>query len=431
MDFRYSTSCLVTPAKLRSLATRLHPYTKYLHGVSRDDTYTSLESSLHLPFDKEILSRVHRMVRQKVTKELKTIVVVGIGGSNLGAKAVYDALGGTFGMIETHQQRPKLYWAETTDPEWIYRLSQYTCEHTSPKQFLITIISKSGGTTETIANTEYLLKRLTARFGQKVMDRIVVTSDEGSSLWLQSLKKKIAVLPIPAGVGGRFSVYSPVGLFPLIAGGINGIQFIQGARSMIEQCLGEKHISNPALISACILFEQYRQGKHIHDTFFFHPQLESLGKWYRQLLGESIGKSEHIGITPTISLGSTDLHSVGQLYLGGPRDKVTTFVRVASSRSGVSVPRTMIFPIIEGVAGKEFYEILHAIYRGVAITYHKRGVPYMETILSSMSVQSLGEWLQFKMLEIMYLGKLFHINAFDQPNVEFYKKETKRILNTY
>ncbi|MDO8571720.1 MAG: hypothetical protein Q7R79_03500, partial [bacterium] len=327
-----------------------------------------------------------------------------------------------------YRKTPTIYWAETTDPEWMFQLSQYACAHTSPKQLLINVISKSGGTTETIANTEFLIAQLAARFGKKILDRVLVTTDEGSPLWKRAVEKGVAVLPIPARVGGRFSVFSAVGLFPLVAAGINVNLLLEGARAMIGQCLSLKAINNPALISASVLYYHYRQKKNIHDTFLFHPELESLGKWYRQLLGESIGKSNTVGITPTVSLGSTDLHSVGQLYLGGPRDKTTTFVHLAHSAFQARAPRAMELSDIGDIAGKDFHEILDAIYQGVLLSYRKRGVPYMETILPSLSPRSLGEWLQFKMLEIMYLGKLFSINAFDQPHVELYKEETKKIL---
>ena len=179
-----------------------------------------------------------------------------------------------------------------------------------------------------------------------------------------------------------------------------------------------------------------QQGYVINDNFFFHPELESVGKWYRQLMGESIGKEHsldgnvvHTGITPTVSLGSTDLHSVGQLYLGGPKDKLTTFVAAPNTLVRVTVPEHRIFPdLVPMIDGKTAENVMDAILEGVKVAYQKAELPYMQVTLDAINEESLGAFLQFKMLEMMYLGVLLNVNSFDQPNVEAYKVETKRIL---
>jgi len=180
---------------------------------------------------------------------------------------------------------------------------------------------------------------------------------------------------------------------------------------------------------------QHEHGFTINDNFFFHPELESVGKWYRQLMGESVGKEQsltgevvHAGITPTVSLGSTDLHSVGQLYLGGPKDKLTTFVSSKQTAS-LSVPDERVFPnLVPMITGRSAADIMAAILQGVKIAYQKADLPFMEVVLDSLDEESIGAYLQFKMLEMMYLGQLLSVNSFDQPNVESYKVETKQIL---
>ncbi len=170
--------------------------------------------------------------------------------------------------------------------------------------------------------------------------------------------------------------------------------------------------------------------------FLFAPCLESLGKWYRQLLAESIGKEfdrdgkvVHCGIMPTVSIGSTDLHSMGQLYLAGPNDKMTTFVSVQNHTRSVSIPKKGVFNgLVEGIYGKTSTEIMNAILKGIKRTYQKKKIPFCEIVLDDISPKSLGEFMQFKMMEVMFLGELFNVNVFDQPNVESYKIETKRIL---
>ncbi|NBD74261.1 hypothetical protein GVX82_04460, partial [Patescibacteria group bacterium] len=186
------------------------------------------------------------------------------------------------------------------------------------------------------------------------------------------------------------------------------------------------------------LYAHYEAGISIHDTFLFAPALTALGFWYRQLMGESVGKEcdreGHVvnaGLTPTVSIGSTDLHSVGQLYLGGPRDKVTTFVWVAAPHDTVSLPAERSFPgVVPMIAGRDAGEVMHAILEGTKAAYRAAERPYLEVVVPQLDAHSLGQVLQMKMLEIMYLAELMQVNAFDQPNVESYKIETKRLLES-
>ena len=132
---------------------------------------------------------------------------------------------------------------------------------------------------------------------------------------------------------------------------------------------------------------------------------------------------------PTVSVGSTDLHSVGQLYLGGPKDKTTTFVELKKNWTDVAIPKKRMFPTLaENITGKSVVEVMKAIMNGTKIAYKKRGLPFCEVILDEISPKSFGEFMQFKMIEIMFLAKLMDLNAFNQPNVESYKIETKKLL---
>lgn len=134
------------------------------------------------------------------------------------------------------------------------------------------------------------------------------------------------------------------------------------------------------------------------------------------------------GITPTVSVGSVDLHSVAQLYLGGPKDKVTTFVYTEPDNSLILEDASR-YPLVPNIEGKSIDQITHAIIGGTKAAYLKAGLPYMEYVLEKLTAYELGAFLQFKMCEMMYLGKLMEVNTFDQPEVELYKTETKRILS--
>ena len=411
----------------------LAEYTDHLRSVRASGAYEAPESSLCLPEDDGVLIAVRGLVARKVTPSLKYNIVIGIGGSNLGTKAVYDALAGYRDTMRPEgEEYPKLIFAETVDPEWLLGVEHLIENLNSPDEILLTVISKSGGTAETIANFEIIAASCAKQF-EDILERIVVITDEGSKLWDAATAKGIATLALPATVGGRYSVLSAVGLFPLASVNINIAELRHGAQDALEMCL---HGANPAAQSAAVLAGQLQQGKVINDNFLFHPELESVGKWYRQLMGESVGKERslsgetvHTGITPTVSIGSTDLHSVGQLYLGGPKDKLTTFVAARNKLVRVSVPEKRMFPeLVPMVQGKTAENIMDAILEGVAIAYQKAGLPYMKVTLDGITEESLGAFLQYKMLEMMYLGKLLNVNPFDQPNVEAYKVETKRLL---
>lgn len=425
----------VPPKRNAQLVERVAGYHESLRSVVAEGGYHKPESSLCLSSDERLHEEVRSRAQESWSDELKYIVVVGIGGSNLGSKAVYEALGGYFDRLRGNRA-PRLLFVDTTAPELLAQVEDLlTTQITAPSEVFLVCISKSGGTTETLFNTEVLMACLCKRFGDAARARAAVITQEGSPLWRAAQEQGIAVLGIPTCVGGRYSVLSAVGQLPLMLAGANVAELLRGAREMRDRCLSEAEAS-PALCSATVLYHQYQEGARIHDTFLFSPHLESLGLWYRQLMGESIGKEHdrsgavvHAGMTPTVSIGSTDLHSVGQLYLGGPRDRVTTFVTIHQGRADVSMPTNRLFPdVVDMIDNTSARRVLQAILAGTQDAYRANNLPFMELSLADSSEYELGAFLQMKMLEMMYLGELMDLNVFDQPNVEAYKKETRRIL---
>lgn len=424
MLFRYEETAHVTNEEISAEAPNLKPYIERLNKVAKADNYMYEESSINLPFDDKILELIVKLNNKYVTPKLKYVLDIGIGGSNLGTKAVYDALHGYADLIEP-DRFPKMIFADTNNSAYIYKLYQFLrTKVEDPKEIIINAISKSGKTTETIVNLNIIASNVPF-----AKDRLVITTAYNSELWKAAQELDLDCLPIPNKVGGRFSVFSSVGLFPLACAGIDISDLLKGAMEARRVCLRKDVLNNPAAVSAIIIFLNYVKGKLINDSFFFHPELESLGKWYRQLMGESIGKNGK-GITPTVSIGSTDLHSMGQLYLGGIKDKLFTFISTETDTNDISVPQEPLLEILEEVEEKSASEIMDAILAGVKIAFLKKDLPFTELILDDISPHSLGQFMQLKMIEMMILGELMGVNPFDQPSVESYKQETRKILSS-
>ncbi len=431
-QFKYADSSNVSQKELEHLGKKLKPEIKRVaHALATG--YESAYASINLLTDQHLLDHIKNIVQEKKALKPTMMIVIGIGGSNLGARALYEAFYGSI-YFGANDQAMRIYWADTVDPECIHALAQETTRALNRSEnILLAIISKSGTTTETVANAQIFLDILMKKKPQDYFKYVVTITDKDSSLWALSEQEKFVSLEIPLKVGGRFSVFSAAGLFPLAMADIDIEQVVHNARYVVPEYTDEEIMNNPAAQSAAILAHNYRQGKNIHDTFLFSPNLESLGKWYRQLLGESIGKefnrdghTVEVGITPTVSIGSTDLHSVGQLYLGGPKDKITTFVMI-DELEDIQVPELANFvQLAPSIQNKKLSFIMAAIEQGVKRAYLKKGLPFMSCVLHSK--WHIAQWMQFKMFEIIYLGFLLDINPFDQPQVELYKEETRELL---
>lgn len=416
MKFNYKDSSNISKKDIDETIESLAVYNKKIESIE-DEGYSSPESFLYLPYDKRMLTKILELAEEKKSKDLKYVIVVGIGGSNLGAKAVYDAIHGYTDLLEK-ERYPKMIFADTNDSDFISSLKGLIKNYIlKPEEIAVVIITKSGETIETIANAEVIISSLKEKFGDYNERVIVITDNPPSELAYLAEEKRIDTIEIPQKVGGRYSVFSAAGLLPLALVGLDLNKLLEGAR-------GDNY---DAEVSATVLYLNLKEGKEINDLFVFHPELESLGKWYQQLIGESLGKNEDMNMLPTVSIGSTDLHSVGQLYLGGPKNRITTFV-TSKDDSDVKVPDREFPELVPSISGKTLSEIIDAISEGTKKAYSKEGLPFMEIVLDGISEHSLGEFMQFKMKEVLFLGQLLGIDVFNQPQVELYKKETRDIL---
>ncbi len=420
-SFRHSG---LAAKQFQQYAKRIHNYWDVLRSIPSHSRYDRTETSMNLCDDRRMVRIVQNLADK--FKKNPLVVVVGIGGSNLGTQAVYEALRGQWQVPKKGEPgRERILFADTVDRFRLRRIvDEVKFARRQKREVVMNIVSKGGSTTEVAMNAE-LLKKLAGPFEHK---DIVVTTDENSPLWKLSLAMHYSLFAIPSVVGGRYSVLTPVGLFPLAVAGIDIQKLLLGAKWACDMSL-KSAATSPALKSAATLYHWATKGHTINDNFFFRTDLESLGKWYRQLMGESIGK-EGKGITPTVSIGSTDLHSMGQLYLGGPQDKVTTFVSVGDPLAPRLPKHTVLGSLVGGVIdGRSTDEVLQAIFQGTQAAYAQKGHPFIDVVLDRCDEESLGAFMQWKMIEMMLLGKLFCVNTFDQPDVEEYKRVTKRLLS--
>ncbi len=399
----------------------------------RSGAYDTHLDVIRLPHDPHMLIEVKRMAERVYTSRLRYVILIGIGGSSLGTEAIYTALRGTLDALSAHL--PKLIVLDTISSTKLTDLDEILLAgDVHLDELLINIVSKSGTTTETIANAEYVLDLLTQRLGD-ISSRVVVTTDHGSPLWIAAHERGYGQLAIPKHVGGRYSVFSPVGLFPLLLCGIDIVEFLEGGKAMLALEWGVKNGAYPARRDAETIYQAMKDGVSIYNIFHFHPELEALGKWERQLIAESLGKGfdrsggvVHAGITPMVSIGSTDLHSMAQLYLSGPKDKFTMFVKAPTPSSRRVPSHPHMGELVRGLNARSPDDVMHAIYGGVVKAYRVLPLPYAEVALPAISAFSLGMYMEWRMLTTIMLAELMHVDPFDQPGVERYKSETRKLL---
>ncbi len=434
INFDYQNTSQMSETDLHAAFTQLVPEIDRI-AAARNSAYNNEYASINLPFDQELLTTICATVKEKKSLQPTALVVIGIGGSNLGTMAVLEALKGKF-YNEHHET--KVYFVDTVDTDNISDIAQLV-EHEleTGNNIMINIVTKSGTTTETVANFEIFLQILKSHRPYNYHQFVIATTEHDSALWKLGEKEEFTLLEIPQQVGGRYSVLSAVGLFPLCFLGIDIKNLCAGARSGFEIATSQSYDQNYAALSALIIAHHYHRNRIIHDTFLFSTALKSLGAWYRQLSAESIGKAWdkknnqiNIGLLPTISIGSTDLHSVAQLYLAGPDNRFTTFLNITHNATDLVLPQYDEYEsLVENIQGVSLATIMNAILNGTKTAYQKDSHPFVSFTLPEKSAFYIGQFMQIKMIEIMYLGYLLNVNPFDQPEVEKYKKEVRRLLS--
>lgn len=383
---------------------------------------------------------------QELREQSDRFVVLGIGGSYMGMRALFEALCHPLHNELTRDQRggvPRLYFeGNNVDNDSITALQELlktSC--LDPKDVLqrwsMTVISKSGGTLETALGFRLFRESLEAYYGADSEESrslvVPITGLEGKLRNFSNHKGYPEVFPIPDNVGGRFSVFTSVGLFPAAVLGIDLKALLQGAADMTRLFNSQPMGDNPVLdyTATCHLFEREKNvSMRILSTW--GKRLEALGLWYDQLLAESLGKEEK-GATPLTVVNTRDLHSRGQQHQEGVRDKLITNVIVERPDSApISVP---VVPEDENqdqlnkLKGKTVPDVLSAAIEGTNQAYADVHRPTADLILPNLDAYTVGQTLQMLMLATVLEGRLININPYGQPGVEAYKKNMQEVLS--
>lgn len=385
---------------------------------------------LHLPSSISEAELCEIEATAKTLREkCEAVVVAGIGGSYLGAKAVIEALSNAFQWLKNDKTNPTILFAgNNISEDYLFELTEYL----KGKTFGLINISKSGTTTETALTFRLLKKQLEDQVGKQEAKQLIacVTDKE------RGAAKKVADIEgyktfvIPDNVGGRFSVLTPVGLLPIACAGFDIRALVSGAKAMEEQCsIDVAYENNPAAIYAATRNALYRKGKKTEIMVNFQPKLHFFSEWWKQLYGESEGKDKK-GIFPASCDFTTDLHSMGQWIQDGERTIYETVISVKQPNHTLHFPKDE--ENLDGLnflAGKRIDEVNKMAELGTRLAHVDGGVPNILIEIPALNEEALGEMIYFFEKACGISGLLLEVNPFNQPGVEAYKKNMFALLN--
>ncbi len=385
---------------------------------------------LHLPssITKEHLDDL-KATAQTLRENCEVVVVAGIGGSYLGARAVIEALSNSFTWLQEKKSAPViLYAGHNIGEDYLYELGEYL----KGKKFGVINISKSGTTTETALAFRLLREQCERQRGKETARKVIVaiTDAKKGAARVTADKEGYKSFIIPDNVGGRFSVLTPVGLLPIAVAGFDIDKLVAGAVEMEKACGADvPFVQNPAALYAAARNELYKQGKKIEILVNFNPKLHYVSEWWKQLYGESEGK-EHKGIFPASVDFTTDLHSMGQWIQEGERSIYETVISVEKPNHSLVVPSdSENLDGLNFLAGKHVDEVNKMAELGTQLAHVDGGVPNMRIVIPALDESCIGNLLYFFERACGISGYILGVNPFNQPGVEAYKKNMFALLD--
>ena len=380
---------------------------------------------MDLPTDETAVGMVMKLANS-VAGRFENLVVLGIGGSALGPIALKSALCHPLHNLldaKARDGKPRLFVLDNIDPDLIGA----TLEYLDPEKTLFNVITKSGGTAETMSQLMICHDMVSKAVGDDTADHFIATTDpEKGDLRKMADDLGWRTLPIAPNVGGRFSVLTPVGLFPAAMLGIDVRQLLSGAAFMDRRCEARSIERNPALAFAALQYILYGKGANISVLMPYSSALSDVADWYRQLWAESLGKrlsltgeTVNVGPTPVKALGATDQHSQVQLYVEGPFDKSVTFIEVERFDRTAAIPKALSgYAATDYLSGHTMNELIAAEKKGTEVALTAAGRPNGTITVPEISAFTVGQMLYLFEMATAMSGALYGVNAFDQPGVE-------------
>jgi glucose-6-phosphate isomerase len=375
---------------------------------------------------------------REIEGRYENLLVLGIGGSALGTIALRTALLHPYHNLlpkEARGGRPRLLVLDNVDPDETAGL----LTHLDLRSTLINVVSKSGTTAETMAAYLVVRRMLEEQLGKRpVADNLVFTTDRMTGVLREiGQSEGIRMFDIPPGVGGRFSVLSPVGLLPAALTGMDVPGLLQGAGEMDQWVTASDPVQSPPHVFAALQFlNDSKLHRSISVLMPYSSRLRDLADWFRQLWAESLGKAEsrrgkivNVGLTPVNALGATDQHSQVQLYVEGPDDKLFTFIRVDEFDNDLELPDA--HPEVEALtylAGHTMGGLLNAEQEATAWALSRRGRPSMTITVPRVDARAVGQLMFMFATATAVMGELYDIDAFNQPGVELGKEATYGLM---
>ena len=401
------------------------PELKKAHAAVEAGRGKGMQGWMDLPYNQDEILTAIENTAARVRKEFEAFVVLGIGGSALGPAAVQQALNHLHYNELPAEKRggPRLYIEDNVDPERMAALLDVI----DLKKTCFNVITKSGGTAETMSQYLIITDALKKAVGDDYKRHIIITTSQIKGFLIKIAQREgYETFYIPDGVGGRFSELCPVGLIAAAVTGIDIRGLIAGAKDMDQRCASDDAYQNPALMDAGLMVLAMRHGVNMSVMMPYADSLKLMADWYAQLWAESLGKNEtldgekcHVGQTPIKTLGVTDQHSQLQLYTEGPFDKALTFLKVESFRATTAIPHGCDdIPTIAFLGGNIHNQLIEAERKGTEYALYKSGRMSQTITLPEVNANTVGQLIYFFELVTAYSGALLNINTFNQPGVE-------------
>lgn len=378
-------------------------------------------------YDKEEYARIKKAAA-KIQSDSDVLIVLGIGGSYLGAKAAIDFLSHSFANLQSKEERktPQVFFAgNSLSSTYIAEL----IETIGDRDFSVNVISKSGTTTETAVAFRIFKKLLEEKYGEAAKERIYATTDKANgALKSEADAEGYETFVIPDAVGGRFTVLTPVGLLPIAVSGADIDALMQGAADAMVEYSDADLAKNEAYQYAALRNILYRKGKVTELLINYEPKLQYFSEWWKQLFGESEGKDGK-GIYPSSANFTTDLHSLGQYIQEGQRNLFETVVKVDKPSKSIAIPA--FDEDLDGLGyleGKDVDFVNTKAFQGTVLAHTDGDVPNFVLTIQEMDAYSLGYMIYFFEIAVAISGYLNGVNPFNQPGVEAYKKNMFALL---